>query len=470
MDEGLSSLSALSPLDGRYRSRISNLSDFFSEQALIRYRVSVELHFYLFFTNRFLGREISPSTQKKLLSILSDFDTHEAEKVKTIESKTRHDVKAVEYYLQSKFDELTLGGKEYIHIGLTSDDVNTLARGMALSDALRSTILPSMAAVIDSVSALALEYADQPMLARTHGQPAVPTTLGKELANFAVRLRNEYTVLQTLPIEGKMTGAVGNYNALTAAFPTRDVVTLCDEFVVSLGLVSNSMTTQILPADAMIRVFDSIRRFNTILLGFVQDMWRYISEGYFLLKVVADEVGSSTMPQKVNPIDFENAEGNIGLANSLFGFFGEKLPISRLQRDLSDSTVYRSVGSAFGYSVLAYASVLSGMQKLTVNVSHIEDELGAHWEIVMEGLQTLLRLSGDSTAYEKLKQFSRGEAVTEEKVHAFIDELSVSVAVKETLRSITPHTYIGKAGALVRSHITIPEKPVKKRITKEQIV
>jgi len=357
----MSSLTAISPLDGRYQSKTKSLATYFSEQALIKSRVVIEAK-YLEFLLNVIKKPISPKLVATLNAVIDNFNQNEAQRVKDIEDTTHHDVKAIEYYLREKlvdFPEIF----PYIHLGLTSEDINSCAYGLLIKDALKNEMLPSLISLISTITDMADKYKSEPMLARTHGQPAVPTTMGKELMVFALRLHHEYTTLTTLPIEAKMSGAIGNFSALHCAYPDGDWIKTTDEFIKKLGLTPNHFTTQILPADSYVKVFQSFHLINSILIGFNQDIWRYISDGYFAQQVIATETGSSTMPQKVNPIDFENSEGNLGLANALFAYFIDKLPISRLQRDLSDSTVKRNMGSAFAYSQLAYSSCVSGLRK-----------------------------------------------------------------------------------------------------------
>jgi len=432
----MSSLTAISPLDGRYQSKTKSLATYFSETALIKYRVVVEVK-YLEFLLKVIKKPISVTTLET-----------EAQRVKDIEKTTHHDVKAVEYYLREKlanFPEVF----PYIHLGLTSEDTNSCAYGLLLKDALKNEMLPTLKSLISTIADMADKYKSEPMMARTHGQPAVPTTLGKELMVFALRLHHEYQTLTNLPIEAKISGAVGNFSALQCAYPNLDWIKTTDHFIKELGLTPNHCTTQILPADSCIKVFQSFHLINSILIGFNQDIWRYISDGYFVQQIVKAETGSSTMPQKVNPIDFENSEGNLGLANALFAFFIEKLPISRLQRDLSDSTVKRNIGSAFAYGLLAYSSCISGLHKIHPDRERLQQELHDHWEIITEGIQTILRANGDAKAYESVKDFARGKSITSESTHHFIESLSVSPEVKQQLEALSPTTYLGLAEQLV---------------------
>ncbi len=444
----LVSLTAVSPLDGRYRKKIEELSDFFSEYALIKYRVFVEIEYLQWVGVKIGKKTIGAKLKKTLRNLISDFDIVEAEKVVRIEAKIHHDVKAVEYYLQEKLRDYP-DWWPWIHWGLTSEDTNSCAYGLMLQQGLKHVLYPAVQTLIDTVLQMADTYRSVPMLARTHGQPAVPTTMGKELCNFGHRLYQEYQQLVALPIEGKVTGAVGNFNAMAVGFPQADWVALTDQFVNGLGLQPNHYTTQILPYDALVRIFDSLRRINAILIGFNQDIWRYISDGYFRLHVVGVEVGSSTMPQKVNPIDFENSEGNLGLANVLLTHFSEKLPISRLQRDLSDSTVKRNIGSALAYCLLGYSSCVTGLGKLQLDESVIAKDLHDHGEVIAEGVQTILRIHGETKAYEQLKELTRGKQWSMEKYAAFVNALSVSSNVKQQLLALSPTTYVGLAAQLV---------------------
>ncbi len=448
----LARLTAVSPLDGRYRNKTEELAHYFSELALITYRVRVEVE-YVQWIGVVAGRKtIDPILRKIFKNIVRDFDVKEAEKVLRIEAKIHHDVKAVEYYLQEKLVDYP-DWWPWIHWGLTSEDTNSCAYGLMFKHGLLQVIFPALETLIHTILMMAGTYRSVPMLARTHGQPAIPTTMGKELFNIGYRLQQEYQQLIGLPIEGKLTGAVGNFNAMASSFPKNDWVTLTDGFVSDLGLQPNHFTTQILPSDSLIRIFDSLRRMNSILLGFDQDIWRYISDGYFRLKVVEVEVGSSTMPQKVNPIDFENSEGNLGLANALLTHFSEKLPISRLQRDLSDSTVKRNIGSALAYCLLGYSSCVTGLGKLQLDESTLANDLAAHEEVIAEGIQTILRSQGEMRAYEQLKALTRGKQWSKVKYAKFVDDLPVPLSIKQQLRALSPATYVGLAAQLVADGI-----------------
>lgn len=442
-------LTALSPLDGRYREKIAGLAAYFSEAALIKYRIIAEISYFIFLSQKGVAPKLTRAQEMQLRNLVKKFSTKDAERVKAIEGKIRHDVKAVEYYLREEMQKRKIMGTEFIHFGLTSEDTNSIAYGFAIKESLTKLIVPQLNILLAQLISMAKEDKAVPMLARTHGQPAIPTTVGKEMIVFAVRIHEELNHLQKLPITAKLSGAVGTHAAHVVSFPEKDWIRLSQEFIKSLGLTSVIFTTQIVPADSYARIFQSLQLINTILIGFVQDIWRYVSDGYFVQRVEAKEVGSSTMPQKVNPIDFENAEGNLGLADALFKFFIDKLPISRLQRDLSDSTVKRNFGSAFGYSLLAYQNVLTGLQKVRVNQRLLESKLLSHWEIVTEGLQTILRTTGDNEAYEKLKQFSRGRVCSETEIKQFINSLKTSRTVKAKLEKLHPLKYVGLAEKIV---------------------
>jgi adenylosuccinate lyase len=442
-------LNSISPLDGRYYQQIRGLSSYFSEFSFIRYRIFTELKYYEFIRRVISGSDLIDKTKSKLQSIYDLFDESEAEKVKTIEAETRHDVKAVEYYLRNKFAETDIEFPEYIHFGLTSEDINSVAYGLMLSDAKNNLVIPEINSVINELCGLAEKYRSAVMPGRTHGQFAVPTTFGKEMAVFANRIHTEKINLAGLKIEAKLGGAVGNFSSLTFAYPDKDWIKLSDKFISELGLQPNHVTTQIINSDSYTRLFHGMEIINSVLTGFVQDMWRYTSDGYLNQKAVSSETGSSTMPQKVNPIDFENAEGNLGMANAIFAFFSEKLSVSRLQRDLSDSTVKRNFGTAFGHSILAYKSIFTGLSRVEVNTDFLSGLTGLHWECITEGLQTVLRTAGDKNAYERLKVFARGNNITEADVRQFIDSLEVSSNTKNKLKQITPLNYVGLAADIV---------------------
>lgn len=442
-------LKAISPLDGRYNTVVSPLNEYFSEYALYKYRVFAEVKYLIYFLRTVRKQKISEDTVKKLNKFLSEFSVAEADKIKQIEEKIRHDVKAVEYYLQPIMKKIGLGDTEFLHFGLTSEDINSIAYGLAIKTALQAIIIPELSALISDLTNIARTYKGVPMPARTHGQVAVPTTFGKEIIVFAARLAKETEHLARLQPEAKLTGAVGNYNALLAAYPETDWIRFGDEFIRSLGLTSNHITTQIIPADSYIKIFQSLELINSVLIGLDQDMWRYISDGYVKQKVTKHEVGSSTMPQKVNPIDFENSEGNLGIANALLAHFSLKLPISRLQRDLSDSTVKRNIGSAFAYSFLGYHSCRRGLFKIEINKAVLEKELSDHWETVTEGIQTLLRLEKNGKAYETVKDFSRGKEICQKDIEEFIESLDVDAVAQKKFKKLTPQSYTGLAEKIV---------------------
>jgi len=443
-------LKAVSPIDGRYHQNTSPLNQYFSEYALYKYRLFAEVKYLLFFLKNILKRKISKKTKAEILKFVADFDVSEAEKIKKIEEEIRHDVKAVEYYLRPVLEKLGLEAAEYLHFGLTSEDINSMAYGLMLRDALKEIMIPEMKKLLLKIGTLADVYQNTAMIARTHGQVAVPTTLGKELVVFVVRIKNELKNLSEIQIEAKLTGAVGNYNALVAAYPEIDWITLGDKFIESLGLKANHFTTQILPSDNYVKIFQSLNLINSIIIGFDQDMWRYISDDYFIQELVDEkQVGSSTMPHKINPIDFENSEGNLGLANALLTHLITKLPISRLQRDLTDSTVKRNIGSVMAYCLLGYRSCLTGLGKVRANEEKLKEELLNHFEVVSEGIQTILRRSGDANAYEELRKVSQGKQLNSAELEKIVKGLKVSPEIKKKLRELTPDIYVGLAQILV---------------------
>jgi adenylosuccinate lyase len=432
-------LHALSPLDGRYENETSPLRDFFSEFAFIRTRARLELDFLsaLSKTGVFSAESLSGFKPD-----LRDFSDDDACKIQEYEKVTRHDVKAIEYFLREKVPaEL----HQWIHFGLTSEDVGNIAQAIALKDSRDQVLLPALDNLISSLRDFARKHRAFPCLARTHGQPAVPTTLGKEIAVYLARLIKCRAEIANHKFEAKLSGAVGSFNALEAAAPQVDWFSFSKEFVQSFGLEPNIVTTQILPYDNWIRYFDSIKLNNVILIGYAQDVWRYISDGILKQRVVEGEVGSSTMPQKVNPIDFENAEGNLGVANALFTHYGEKLPISRLQRDLSDSTVRRTFGTALGHSLLAWKNLTRGMSRVDANEEKIRQELNEHWEVVSEGAQTILRAAGRSDAYESLKSQTRGRVLNENSYRLWVESLDIDEETHTRLLGLSPETYIGLA-------------------------
>jgi adenylosuccinate lyase len=443
------SITALSPLDGRYESKVAELQDVFSEYALIRCRVQVEvLWLKALCAEKGIPecRALSKAESKLLDAVVADFSPVEAEKVKAIEKTTNHDVKAVEYYLKEKITGTsleTLG--EFLHFACTSEDINNLSHALMLKQG-REIIAAAQNALIADLASKAKQWKAVPLLARTHGQTASPTTIGKELAVFASRLRRAAEIFQALEIRGKLNGAVGNYNAHLSAYPDIDWPALARRVIEDeLGLAQNPFTTQIEPHDYMAELFDALARFNTILLDLDRDIWTYISFACFKQKTVKGEIGSSTMPHKVNPIDFENSEGNIGLANALLRYMAEKLPVSRLQRDLTDSTVLRNMGVAFGYTLLAYSSTLKGLSKLELNEAKLAADLDNAWEVLAEPIQTVMRKAGIEKPYEKLKELTRGKAITAETIHTFVRGLDIDAADKKRLLAMTPASYIGLA-------------------------
>ncbi len=445
----LSPLTAISPVDGRYGSKTSALRGIFSEYGLIRARVEVEVRWLQRLSNHADIQELPAFSQQAndlLDSIISGFSVDDAEAIKTIERTTNHDVKAVEYFLKAKMKENSELAKtlEFVHFACTSEDINNLSHGLMLKQG-RAQMLTIMAQVEQAIGELAIEHAGKPMLSRTHGQTATPTTLGKEMANVAYRLQRQIAQLKQVPLLGKINGAVGNYNAHLATYPEIDWETNAKEFIESLGLDFNPYTTQIEPHDYIAELFDVIRRFNTILIDFNRDIWSYISVGYFKQRTVAGEVGSSTMPHKVNPIDFENSEGNLGLANAMMEHMAVKLPISRWQRDLTDSTVLRNMGVGLAYSLIAYESILKGVSKLEANEARLAEDLNNAWEVLAEPVQTVMRRYGIEEPYEKLKAFTRGKVITRDAMLAFVDQLDMPDEAKVSLKAMTPAAYVGNA-------------------------
>lgn len=452
----LSQLTALSPVDGRYGSRTEALRPIFSEFGLIRHRVLVEVR-WLQALAQHEGIAEVPAFSNHATQVLNDivekFSEPDAHRVKNIERTTNHDVKAVEYFLKEKIagnDELE-AVSEFVHFACTSEDINNLAYALMLREARNQSLLPLLDDVIHAIVAMAHLHAEQPMLSRTHGQTASPTTIGKELANVASRLQRQREQFAGVPMLGKMNGAVGNYNAHLVAYPEVDWPALSGRFIAELGLEMNPFTTQIEPHDYMAEQFDTLVRCNTILIDFCRDVWGYVSLGYFKQKTVADEVGSSTMPHKVNPIDFENAEGNLGIANALLLHFATKLPISRWQRDLSDSTVLRNIGVAIAHCVIACESCLKGIGKLEVDEQRTAEDLENSWEVLAEALQTVMRRYGIEKPYEKLKDLTRDRKVDRETLQAFLKDLAIPDAVKAELAELTPARYTGNAGQQAKS-------------------
>ncbi|MFK5913191.1 MAG: adenylosuccinate lyase [Woeseiaceae bacterium] len=446
----LSQLTAISPVDGRYGSKTSALRPIFSEFGLIRHRVLVEVRWLQHLSNEKDITEVpnfSSDTQKLLNDIVDNFSEEDALRVKEIESTTNHDVKAVEYLLKEKIAgnaELE-AVTEFIHFACTSEDINNLSHALMLREARDTVMLDLMDKLIAALHSLAKDLAEQPMLAHTHGQPASPTTVGKELANVVYRLQRQIKQIKSVPLLGKLNGAVGNYNAHLSAYPDLKWDDISKNFIESLGLEQNPYTIQIEPHDYMAELFDAFARFNNIVMDFDRDIWTYISMGFFKQKTIAGEVGSSTMPHKVNPIDFENSEGNIGIANAIFSHLSAKLPISRMQRDLTDSTVLRNLGVSFAHCIIAYQSTLRGISKLQVNASTLNKTLDNNWEVLAEPIQTVMRRYGIEKPYEKLKELTRGQRVTEEDFKTFISKLEIPEDAKEQLIKLTPMTYIGNA-------------------------
>ena len=442
-------LTAISPIDGRYADKTRELGPFFSEFALIRYRVFVEIQYFIALCQYKLPQLDVFEEDKidELNAIFENFNLSDAEKIKEIERKTNHDVKAVEYFLKDRFDDLDMGGlREFVHFGLTSQDINNTAIPLLFKNALDEVYFPALMELRTNLEQLAQDWAFVPMLARTHGQPASPTLLGKEFAVFVERLDVQMELLNAIPHRAKFGGATGNFNAHYAAYPDYDWHQFANDFVLEfLGLERSQHTTQIEHYDCFAAHCQALSRINTILIDFCRDVWTYISIEYFRQKTVKDEVGSSAMPHKVNPIDFENAEGNLGIANALFQHFAEKLPISRLQRDLTDSTVLRNVGVPMGHTLIAIKSIQKGLSKLLLNEGQLYDDLEDNWMVVAEGIQVILRREGFPQPYEALKALTRGRSiVTREVLHDFIDDLDVSDDVKTELKQLTPHNYTGR--------------------------
>jgi len=444
----LNSLSAISPIDGRYRNKIEELGNYFSEEALIKYRVHVEIEYFISLCEIPLPQlaNINTSIFEDLRTIYKNFSTEDALAIKTIENVTNHDVKAVEYFIKDKFDTLDLSQyKEFIHFGLTSQDINNTAIPLSIKDAMNDVYVPEYFVVLKKLKELSEEWATIPMLARTHGQPASPTRLGKEIAVFVVRLAEQFNLLNDIPSAAKFGGATGNFNAHKVAYPKIDWKAFGRKFVQEkLGLQHSFPTTQVEHYDHMAALFDCLKRINTILIDLDRDIWTYVSMEYFKQKIKAGEVGSSAMPHKVNPIDFENSEGNLGIANAIFEHLSAKLPISRLQRDLTDSTVLRNIGVPFGHTLIGFKSTLKGLNKLLLNESKFAEDLENNWAVVAEAIQTILRREAYPNPYEALKGLTRtNEKITQNSISNFIDTLDVSPTIKEELKAITPSNYTG---------------------------
>jgi len=444
----LTSLNAISPIDGRYRSKVANLAPFFSEEALIKYRVKVEIEYFIALCEIPLPQlaDFNASLFGELRNLYLHFSSEDAQKIKDIESITNHDVKAVEYFIKEKFDALNLQKyKEFIHFGLTSQDINNTATPLSINDAFDAVYYPELAQLLQKLRELAADWAHIPMLARTHGQPASPTRLGKEIYVFIERIEQQIKQLQNIPYAAKFGGATGNFNAHKVAYPNIDWKMFGTHFVEKvLGLHHSFPTTQIEHYDHLAGIFDAQKRINTILIDFNRDIWTYVSMDYFKQKIKAGEVGSSAMPHKVNPIDFENSEGNLGIANALFEHLSAKLPISRLQRDLTDSTVLRNVGVPFSHTIIGFLSTLKGLNKLLINEAKFAEDLENHWAVVAEAIQTILRREAYPNPYEALKGLTRtNEKITQKSMADFIDSLDVSTAIKTELKAITPSNYTG---------------------------
>jgi adenylosuccinate lyase len=455
----MTSLHALSPLDGRYAKRLDPLRPFLSEAGFMKHRVEVEVAWLLALSDLGLKELPAFSTESRAAARgwVDAFGESDAERIKAIEAVTNHDVKAVEYFLKEKAqasgDQALIAASEFIHFACTSEDINNTSHGLMLSRARSQVMLPAMQALVDAMASLIERTADQPMLSRTHGQTASPTTLGKEVANVRARLRAARDALAQVQPLAKMNGAVGNYNAHLSAAPQVDWPAFSKSVVEGLGLQFNPMTIQIEPHDWMAAYFDALARFNTILLDFCRDVWGYVSQGYFKQKLKEGEVGSSTMPHKVNPIDFENAEGNLGVANALLRHLADKLPVSRWQRDLTDSTVLRTLGVALGHSLLAFDSCLKGMGKLEVNPARLHEDLDHAWEVLAEPIQTVMRLRGLPQPYEQLKALTRGQGMTEASMRGFINGLALEPEEKARLMTMTPQSYVGHAAKLAREEL-----------------
>ncbi|MCK4662146.1 MAG: adenylosuccinate lyase [Bacteroidales bacterium] len=444
----LHELSAISPIDGRYRNKVDELDQYFSEYALIKYRLLVEIEYFIALCNLPITqlKEFNKNDYEKLREIYFEFDINNAKRIKEIESTTNHDVKAVEYFLKEKFEKIGFGKfKEFIHFGLTSQDINNTAIPYSLRDAINNIYYPLLEDTIDKLTSLSDAWADIPMLARTHGQPASPTRLGKEIKVFVERLTNQFNLLKSIPCSAKFGGATGNFNAHHVAYPDIDWVEFANNFINdTLGLERSQTTTQIAHYDDLGAIFDNLKRINTILIDLNRDFWTYISIDYFKQKIKEGEVGSSAMPHKVNPIDFENSEGNLGVANAIFEHFSAKLPISRLQRDLTDSTVLRNIGIPIAHTIIALKSLKKGLDKLIINHTVIEDDLEKNWSIIAEAIQTILRREKYPDPYEKLKELTRTHSsITKSSIFEFIDKLDVNKKVKEELKNINPFNYTG---------------------------
>ncbi len=459
-------ISSISPIDGRYNKITKSLAEYFSEQGLMRYRIIVEGEYLIALSDAKLLRRLSPR-EKNIIRKFYNLSGKDAQIISDIELKgyknikaTDHDVKAVEYYLKNKLSHTSLKNiLEWIHFGLTSEDINNLSYALMLKDGISETIIPIISSIIQTIELFSKRYAQVPMLARTHGQPASPTTFGKEFKVFTSRLKKQSNILQNIRISAKLNGATGNYNAHIVAFPKVNWIKFSQKFIKQLNsfliskhlsLSANLFTTQIEPHDSYIELFDCLRRINTILIDFNQDIWRYISDEWIIQKPIAGTIGSSTMPHKINPIKFENSEGNLGMANAMFEFFARKLPISRLQRDLSDSTVERNFGSALSYSLIGYKYLLKGLSRISINKEKVTGILNTHPEIIAEAIQTILRREGAKMPYEKLKELTRGKKITLDDMYSFIDNLDINTKLKKELKKTMPSNYTGLASKLAQ--------------------
>ncbi len=444
MTNDLNNLTAISPIDGRYLSQVINLSNYFSEYALFKYRIRIELVYLIFLSNEKITRGLTKKEEKEIRKIYEKFSPEDAQKIKELEKETKHDIKAVEYFIRQKFAHTSLSNmKKWIHFGLTSNDINDNAYRLIMKDSLKEIIVPEINNIVITLQTIAKKYIKLPMLARTHGQPAVPTTFGKEIAVFSSRIKKELILLNKIEFYGKFGGAVGNWNSLNFAFPEKDWPALSTRFLKSLGLNHSKITTQIAPPEDIIEIFQLFIRINNILVDFNQDIWRYISDDWVAQKGKEKDVGSSTMPQKINPIEFENNEGNLVIANGFFETFSRKLPISRLQRDLSDSTVLRSIGVAFAHSLIAYKSCLKGLESISPNKQKMLQDLNEDWSILSEALQTILRMEGKTRAYESVAAQVRGKKMDKGSWIKLIDSLDIPKQSKNKLINLTPENYIG---------------------------
>jgi adenylosuccinate lyase len=449
------SLTALSPLDGRYAQKCDPLRPLLSEYALFKFRLAVEIHWLIHLSQQNNIPEITAidkNDQAFLHQIIHDFTVEQAQEIKTIENTTKHDVKAVEYYLKNKIKDHKNLSKllEFVHFSCTSEDINNLSYALMLKETQEKIVLPELDKLVKKLTSMAHEYADKPMLSRTHGQSASPTTMGKEIANVIARLNHQIEILKKLNMSGKINGAVGNFNAHNVAYPEVDWLQVSKTFVEKLGLDFQTFTTQIEPHDQIAELMHNLIRINTILIDFSRDIWGYISLGYFIQQAIEGEVGSSTMPHKINPIDFENAEGNLGIANALATHLAEKLPISRWQRDLTDSTVLRNLGVVFGHAHLAYTAISQGLNKLALNEQRLNEDLNNNWEVLGEAIQTVMRRYGISEPYEKLKVLTRGKKLNQAMLHEFIEAQDLPTEVKAQLKLLTPMNYTGYASKLTK--------------------